>query len=206
LFDRAGLPPAARQAFAGHADLLRAVHGDVTDRQSIADVVAGGYHAIVLEAAITGGPARDAADAESILQVNVLAPIPILLAARRRGVARIVNLSSAAAYGAAGSRHALRDEAAACDPDSLYAITNDCLWRKAAVRCLRPIRTSQELIGSQSSARGGRLPALLTNLPFGPSAECLFAVGTRAARCLRFCETDPPREGCFFIWKRLPSY
>jgi len=33
-----------------------------------------------------------------------------------------------------------------------------------------------------------------------------FAVGTRAARCLRFCETDPPCEGCFFIWKRLPSY
>jgi hypothetical protein len=31
-----------------------------------------------------------------------------------------------------------------------------------------------------------------------------FAVGTRAARCLRFCETDPPCDGCFFIWKRLP--
>jgi len=25
-----------------------------------------------------------------------------------------------------------------------------------------------------------------------------FAVGTRAARCLRFCETDPPCDGCFF--------
>jgi hypothetical protein len=59
LFDRAGLPPAARQDFAGHADLLIAVHGDVTDRQGIADVVAGGYHAIVLGAAITAGPARD---------------------------------------------------------------------------------------------------------------------------------------------------
>jgi len=33
-----------------------------------------------------------------------------------------------------------------------------------------------------------------------------FAVGTRAARCLRFCETDPPCDGCFFIWKRRPSY
>jgi NAD(P)-dependent dehydrogenase (short-subunit alcohol dehydrogenase family) len=134
LFDRAGLPPAARQAFARHADLLRAVHGEVTDRQAIADVVAGGYHAIVLGATITAGPVRDAADAESTLQVNVLAPIPILHAARRRGVARIVNLSSAAAYAAAGSRHTLRDEATACDPDSLYAITNDCLWRKADLR------------------------------------------------------------------------
>ena len=33
-----------------------------------------------------------------------------------------------------------------------------------------------------------------------------FAVGTRAARCLRFCETDPPCDGCFLIWKRRPSY
>ena len=43
LFDRAGLPPAARQAFAGHVDLLTEVHGDVTDRQAVADVVAAGY-------------------------------------------------------------------------------------------------------------------------------------------------------------------
>jgi UDP-glucose 4-epimerase len=131
LFDHAGLPPAARQSFAGHADLLRAVHGDVTDRQATADVVAGDYHAIVIGTTITAVPARDAANAESILQVNVLAPIPILPVARRSGVAHIAKLSSAAAYGAAGSRHALRDEATACDPDSLYAITNDCLWRKA---------------------------------------------------------------------------
>jgi hypothetical protein len=33
-----------------------------------------------------------------------------------------------------------------------------------------------------------------------------FAVGTRAARYLRFCETDPPCDGCFLIWKRRPSY
>jgi len=33
-----------------------------------------------------------------------------------------------------------------------------------------------------------------------------FTVGTRAARCLRFCETDPPCDGCFLIWKRRPSY
>ncbi|MFG3592112.1 hypothetical protein [Bradyrhizobium sp. RDI18] len=32
-----------------------------------------------------------------------------------------------------------------------------------------------------------------------------FAVGTRAARCLRFCETDPSCDGYFFIWKRLPK-
>jgi hypothetical protein len=38
------------------------------------------------------------------------------------------------------------------------------------------------------------------------SAVDAVAVGTRAARCLRFCETDPPCDGCFLIWKRQPSY
>jgi hypothetical protein len=33
-----------------------------------------------------------------------------------------------------------------------------------------------------------------------------FAIGTRAALCLRFCDTDPSCDGYFFIWKRLPSY
>src|ERR1700737_3841252 len=36
---------------------------------------------------------------------------------------RIINLSSGAAYGAAGARHALLDEETGCDPESLYAIT-----------------------------------------------------------------------------------
>jgi UDP-glucose 4-epimerase len=132
LFDRAGLPPPARQAFARYADLLTEVHGDVTDRQAVADVVASGYQAIVLGAAITAGPARDAADPESILQVNLLAQPPILIAARCSGVARIVNLSSAAAYGAAGACHALLDETTACDPESLYAITKFASEKVAA--------------------------------------------------------------------------
>jgi UDP-glucose 4-epimerase len=132
LFDRAGLPPAARRAFAGYADLLTEVHGDVSDRQAVAEIVAAGYHAIVLGAAITAGPARDAADPESILQVNLLAQLPILTAARRSGVARVVNLSSAAAYGAAGVRHALLDEETACDPESLYAITKFASEKVAA--------------------------------------------------------------------------
>jgi UDP-glucose 4-epimerase len=132
LFDRAGLPPAARQAFARHADRLTTVLGDVTDRQAIADVVAAGHQAIVLGAAITAGPARDAADPESILQVNLLAQLPILIAARRSGVARIVNLSSAAVYGAAGVRHKLLDEATACDPETLYAISKFASEKVAA--------------------------------------------------------------------------
>jgi len=132
LFDRANLPAAAQRDFAGYREALTVALGDVTDRQAVMDVVADGHDAIVLGAAITAGPARDAADPELIMQVNLLAQIPILLAARHNGVARIVNLSSAAAYGAAGSRHALLDEETPCDPVSLYAITKFTSERVAA--------------------------------------------------------------------------
>jgi UDP-glucose 4-epimerase len=123
LFDRAELPRGARQAFAGYGDLLKLVQGDLTEPHSVENVIASGCDAIVLGAAITAGPARDAADPQSILQVNLMAQLPILLAARRSDVKRIINLSSAAAYGAAAFRHALLDEETACEPVSLYAIT-----------------------------------------------------------------------------------
>ena len=132
LFDRANLPAAAQRDFAGYREALTVVQGDITDRQPVMDVVAGGHDAIVLGAAITAGPAREAADPELIMQVNLVAQLPVLVAARRSGVARIINLSSGAAYGAAGARHALLDEETACDPESLYAITKFASERVAA--------------------------------------------------------------------------
>src|SRR5258708_39084260 len=129
LFDRANLPAAAQHDFAGYREALTIVHGDITDRQAVMDVVAGGHDAIVLGAAITAGPTREAADPEQIMQVNLLAQLPVLVAARRSGVAPIINLSSGAAYGAAG---ALLDEETACDPESLYAITKFASERVAA--------------------------------------------------------------------------
>jgi UDP-glucose 4-epimerase len=132
LFDRAKLPAAAQQEFAGYGEALTVVQGDVTDRQAVIDVVASGHDAIVLGAAITAGAARDAADPEAIMQVNLLAQLPVLVAARSSGVMRVINLSSASAYGAAGSRHAVLDEETACDPVSLYAISKFASERVAA--------------------------------------------------------------------------
>jgi UDP-glucose 4-epimerase len=132
LFDRAGLPPAAERVLAPHADRLTIVQGDVTDREAVEEVVAAGCESIILGAAITAGPERDATDPETILRVNLLAQVPILAAARRSGVARIVNLSSAAAYGAVGSRHALLAEDMDCDPVSLYAVTKFASEKVAA--------------------------------------------------------------------------
>jgi UDP-glucose 4-epimerase len=132
LFDRTALPRAAYQVFAGYAELLTVVQGDVTEPHSVEKMIAGGFDAIILGAAITAGPARDAVDPQSILQVNLLAQLPILMAARRGRIGRIINLSSAAAYGAAAFRHALLDEETACDPVSLYAITKYASEKVAA--------------------------------------------------------------------------
>jgi UDP-glucose 4-epimerase len=132
VFDRAALPRAALETFAGYGDLLTFVQADVTEQNSVEKVIAGGFDTIILAAAITAGPAREAADPQSILQVNLMAQLAILTAARKSGVARIINLSSAAAYGTAGSRHTLLEEEMACDPLSLYAVTKYASEKAAA--------------------------------------------------------------------------
>jgi UDP-glucose 4-epimerase len=132
MFDRAALPRAALEAFAGYGDLLTFVQGDVTEHLSVEKVIAGGFDTIILAAAITAGLSREATDPQSILQVNLMAQLPILTAARKSGVARIINLSSAAAYGTAGLRHTLLDEEGPCDPLSLYAVAKYASEKVAA--------------------------------------------------------------------------
>jgi UDP-glucose 4-epimerase len=132
LFDRAGLPPAAKHDFAQHAGRLTAIQGDITDRQTVEEAIAARFEAIILGAAITAGPEREAADPETILRVNLLAHVPILTAARRFGIGRIINLSSAAAYGASAFGNAPLDEEASCDPVSLYAVTKFASEKVAA--------------------------------------------------------------------------
>ncbi len=132
LFDRIALPRAAREAFAGYGDALSVVEGDVTEPQAVEKIVGRGFDAIVLGAAITAGPAREAADPQSILQVNLMAQLPVLMAARRNGKTRIVNLSSGSALGTAAFRHDMLDEETPCEPVSLYAVTKYASERVAA--------------------------------------------------------------------------
>jgi UDP-glucose 4-epimerase len=98
----------------------------------VEEAIAAGYDAIILGAAITAGSEREARDPETILRVNLLALAPILIAARSSGVKRIINLSSAAAYGASAFRNVLLDEETPCDPASLYAITKFASEKVAA--------------------------------------------------------------------------
>ena len=132
LFDRSGLPPAAQRAFADYGDRLSVIIGDVLDRTLIDSVIAAGFDAIVLGAAITASTERDAADPENVLQVNLMAQTPILAVARRHGVKRVINLSSAGAYGASAFKYPLLDEELPCDPVSLYAITKFASEKVAA--------------------------------------------------------------------------
>lgn len=132
LLDRAPMPAAALRAFAAHRERLHVVEADVTDRVAVAAVVSTQVDALLLGAAITADAARDAADPASILQVNLAAQVPILELARDAGVKRIINLSSAAAYGASGQRFSLLDEDTPCDPVALYPITKFASERVAA--------------------------------------------------------------------------
>jgi len=132
LFDRMGLPPAAEKVFARHAGRLTVIQGDITDRKAVEEAIAAGCEAIILGAAITAGRDREAADPETVLRVNLLAQIPVLTAARRSGVGRIINLSSAAAYGTNAFRNSPLDEQISCDPVSLYAVTKFASEKVAA--------------------------------------------------------------------------
>lgn len=123
IFDRAALPAAASRAFALLPGRLTAIAADVTDGRAVAEAITRGVDVVIMGAAITAGSARDAAEPETILRVNLLAQIPILETARAAGVRRVINLSSAAAYGAAGDREAELSEEIPGDPAGLYAIT-----------------------------------------------------------------------------------
>jgi UDP-glucose 4-epimerase len=116
--DRNPLPAAARAAFAGLPGRLRVEAFDVTQPGALEP----GTDALVLGAAITAGTARETAEPESILAVNLGALPGLLRAARQAGVKRVLNLSSASAYGA-GPGEAPVAETDPARPAQLYGIT-----------------------------------------------------------------------------------
>jgi len=123
LLDR-GVPPAAAEAaFADLPGRLTARIGDVRDTSAIADAVIGA-DAAVYGAAITSDAAREAADPRAVLEVNLMGWLAVVEAAHRHGLSRLVNLSSAGAYGAAAfGEGALDETATAADPVTLYGLT-----------------------------------------------------------------------------------
>jgi UDP-glucose 4-epimerase len=117
-------PQAALDALGRLPGALRVTRADVRDAARIAQVLAHGVDAVVFGAAITADAERDAREPERILEVNLLGLVHVLRAARDGGVRRVVNLSSASAYGDAAWRDVdALDETLAPDPATLYALT-----------------------------------------------------------------------------------
>ena len=123
VFDCADIPAAARATFKGLPGKLDAVRGDVTDAAAIARAITSGTDGVIFGTAVTANAARDAAEPELVLNTNLMSLPPILRLSKAMGVRRVVNLSSVAAYGAAGDRYPLLDETTAPDPQTLYAIS-----------------------------------------------------------------------------------
>ena len=120
VFDR-NAPPAA--FLAEQPRSIDTVTADIRDPAAV-DRALDGADAAVYGATITSGAEREADDPRSVLEVNLMGWLGVLEAARRQGSARLVNLSSSTAYGAAAFGPGPLDEAAtAPDPTSLYGIT-----------------------------------------------------------------------------------
>jgi UDP-glucose 4-epimerase len=124
ILDRAPPPRSARDAFAPLPGRLTIETGDIADQAHLRAMIARHRDGVIYGAAITAGPQREARDACTILAVNLGGLVASLEAAREAGVRRVINLSSATAYGAAGTRHAqLIEDETPEDPRALYPIT-----------------------------------------------------------------------------------
>jgi UDP-glucuronate 4-epimerase len=128
----AALPAPAAAAFARLPGRLEVVQGDVRDAAALAALFrAHPIDRVFPFAAITAGPAREAADPHLVLDVNLGAVLATLQAARDAGgVRRVVLPSSAAVYGESAYAHALLDEVATpCAPIALYGVTKFAVER-----------------------------------------------------------------------------
>lgn len=111
---------------------LRVITGDVRDAAAVKAAIVRGTDLVIMGAAITAGPEREASDATTILSVNLMAQVAMLEGARDAGARRVINLSSAAAYGAEGDRRDVLTEETPVDPLALYGITKFASERIAA--------------------------------------------------------------------------
>ncbi len=118
-------PPAAKPAFEKLEGKVIAMIGDVRDTAALERLIADAkIDRIVHAAVITAGAQRERRDPRSILDTNLMGTLSVLEAAQRHPVRRIVLLSSAAVYGAAGGRSKpLTEEDPTPNPETLYAIT-----------------------------------------------------------------------------------
>jgi UDP-glucose 4-epimerase len=119
LFDRA--PPPLQFQTMVPTDFVAV---DVTEADTLDAFAGRGIDVLISGSAITSAAARDAAEPERVLTVNLMGFIAILRKAREAGIRRVINLGSVAAYGAAGMRHdPLVEDETPSEPKTLYALS-----------------------------------------------------------------------------------
>lgn len=127
LFDRSPAPSAAIAALTA-LGTCESLCGDVRDPASVRDAFSAaagdGRLDVVFGAAITADDRRDSEQPELVLETNLLSIAHVMRAARDAQARRIVNLSSASAYGESmfGGGVPLEEKTCA-DPRSLYGLT-----------------------------------------------------------------------------------
>jgi nucleoside-diphosphate-sugar epimerase len=124
-FDRQPIPPAARARFARLPGRLVEVTGDIRSAANLDRAFAAGpIEAVMHAAVITAGEARERAEPETIIDVNLGGAITVLRAMQRHGVTRLVAPSSGAVYGAPDpALPVLDEETTPPRPLALYGIT-----------------------------------------------------------------------------------
>jgi nucleoside-diphosphate-sugar epimerase len=128
----AALPDPAPARFAALPGKVEVVQGDVTDAAALREVFrARRIGAVFPFAAVTAGPAREAADPALVLDVNLKGVVATLQAARDAGtVRRVILPSSAAVYGESAYAFPVLDEVATPPvPISLYGVTKYAVER-----------------------------------------------------------------------------
>ena len=121
-FDIAPAPPAAQTLFAALPGQLRTVLGDVRDAAAVKGAMDGADR-MIIAAAVTAGQAREMAEPEGVIDVNVQAVATAVRLAAAAGLRRVVHLSSIAAYGATMETAGPLTEDMPLRPAALYGIT-----------------------------------------------------------------------------------
>ena len=115
-------PPAATEAMRALPGRFEMRTLDVREAADVRAAVDGAHH-VLCGAAVTSNAAREAAEPELVLSVNLEGFMNVLRASRDAGVGRIVNISSAGAYGRAALGANVLSEGTPADPETIYSIT-----------------------------------------------------------------------------------
>ena len=125
LFDIGAPPDEAMRELSGGGTSVHFVQGDIRDRAALdAAITTHRVEQAVHAAVITAGAEREARDASTIVEVNMLGTVAMLEAALQYGLKRVVYLSSSSVYGDNSFDDSELEEAATpALPNTLYSIS-----------------------------------------------------------------------------------